>query len=251
MNTKVSISVLLIVLLASLMTVMGQEKTDKKKQEEELQKKKEQMSIVIDAKKDAQFELQQAMQESIEAEMDALKKKQKEGYIDAKAYQKELDALMERQKKIKELEGQLHGDFWGPGTNYSFAMPSIRYKFDGNNMGNAYAIMDGRENNSMSISKTLEDVTFATDFSYDVKAESSGVSFFVTGTLKAGELKITMKKPDKTAFQEITISPLADVNWNQAFHWDEEDADTYTGKWLISISATKANGNYRVQVNSR
>jgi hypothetical protein len=76
-------------------------------------------------------------------------------------------------------------------------------------------------------------------------------SFFVTGTLKAGELKITLKKPDQTAFQEFTISPLADVNWNQQFRWEEEESEGYLGKWTISISASKANGTYSVQVNSR
>jgi hypothetical protein len=234
------------------MTVMGQEKTDKKKQEQELMKKKEQVSIIIDAKKDAQFELQQALQESIEAEQEALELKFKEGYMDNKTYQKDLETLMERQKKLKDLESLYHGDFWGPNSGFAIAAPSMRYKFDAESLGNLYMPYDGRrENTSISISKTLEDVTLSLDFSYDVKAESSSISFFVTGTLKAGELQITLKRPDKTAFQEINISPLADVNWNQSFRWEEEDSEEYIGKWIISISAAKANGNYKVQVNSR
>jgi hypothetical protein len=248
MKTKISISVLLMILIASFLTVMGQEKTDKKKQEEETLKKKEQAAIVIDTKKDVQMELQKAMQESLAAEEQSLKAKQKAGVIDNKEFIREAEALQDYRKKMEQYKSQ--GDFYPPALNY--VAPQIRWKMDGDGHTNIYSLYGDRgENTSLSISKTLEDVTFSTDFYYDVKAESSSVIFYVNGTVKAGELKITLKKPDKTAFQEITISPLADVNWNQKFSWDEDKADGYLGKWIISISAAKANGNYRVQVNSR
>lgn len=256
MNAKISISVLLMVLLTSLISVMGQEKTDKKKQEEEALKKKEQVTIIVDTKRDVQQELQKAMSESVAAEEKALKEKQKAGLIDNKTLLKETEALQDYKRKLEEMniDGNkwIEGQKWDPHTNYLFT-PPLRYQFeDQQGLGNVYSIYGrDRENTSLSISKTLEDVTFSTDFYYDVKEESSNVSFFVNGTLKAGELKITLKKPDKTTFQEITISPLADVNWNQQFRWDEGESDDYLGKWTISISASKANGNYKVQVNSR
>lgn len=249
MKTKISITVILLTFLTSLITVMGQEKTDKKKQEEDLQKAKERSMIIIDSKKNTEKELQNALNESFTVQEKALKEKLDGGYIDSKTFEKELLDIREHQKKMQELK--FNPDIWGPVQNFSYSTP-YRFDFGSNRPGNVYeAFSRDRENTSMSISKTLEDVTFATDFTYDVKKESSNVSFFVTGTLKAGELKITLKKPDKTAFQEITISPLADVNWNQQFSWEDDEADQYVGKWIISISAAKANGNYRVQVNSR
>ncbi|MCX6223759.1 MAG: hypothetical protein NTV01_03265 [Bacteroidia bacterium] len=248
MKTKISLSVLLIILITSLITVMGQEQTDKKKQEENAQKKKEQVTIIVDTKKDAEKDLQKAMEESLAAEEKALKFKQKAGLIDNKVFLKDAEALQDYKKKLDEMKVQ---GVYEPFINYSFT-PPMRWKSEDNGMSNVYSIYGGdHENTSLSISKTLEEVTFSTDFSYDVKDESSSVSFFVSGSMKAGELKITLKKPNKTAFQEITISPLADVNWNQTFRWDEGETDGYLGKWIISISAAKANGNYRVQVNSR
>ena len=248
MKTKISLSVLLIIVITSFITVMGQETTDKKKQEEAVKKHKEQVSVIIDSKKDTQKELQEVMEESLAAEEKALKVKKEKGYLSGQEYYKQAEALQDAKKK---LQLQIRHGNPEPAFNYSFS-PGIRWESGEPGLADVYNLYSGRrENTSLSISKTLEDVTFSTDFTYDVKAESSNVSFFVTGTMKAGELKITLKKPDKIAFQEITISPLADVNWNQTFSWDEDETDGNLGKWIISIAAAKANGNYRVQVNSR
>jgi hypothetical protein len=249
MKTKISISVLLMILLTSFLTVMGQEKTDKKKQEEEAQKKKEQVTIIVDSKKDSQKDLQKAMEASLAAEEKALKARKDIGIMDNKAFIEQSLALEDYKKKLEQMKSS--GENWDTHYNFSFA-PPLRYKSGDMNFSGVYNVYGGNgENTTLSISKNLEDVTFATDFFYDVKEESSNVNFYVSGSLKAGELKITLRKPDKTAFQEFTISPLADVNWNQQFSWDEDEAEQYLGKWTISISATKAGGNYRVQVNSR
>lgn len=249
MKAKISISVLLMILLTSLLTVMGQEKTDKNKQEEDAQKKKEQVTVILDTKKDAHKELQKAMEESLASEEKALKARKELGILDDKTFFREAEALQTSKEKLEQLKMKNHS--YGSTGNYSY-VPQIRWNSDESGAPNIYSIYGNeRENTSLSISKTLEDVTSSTDFYYDVKEESSRVSFYVSGSLKAGELKIILKRPDKTAFQEITISPLADVNWNQQFSWDNEESEGYLGKWIISISGTKANGTYRVQVNSR
>ena len=236
--------VLLALFLASLMPSMGQEAADKKKQLEDAKKKKEQVAIVIDSAISSEKELQRAMEESLIAEEKALKEKKLMGILDNKTFFREAEALQGYKRKLEEMKST--GQNWD-----AFTLYGNRWRGGEHDAVNVYSFGGGRENTSLSISKTLEEVTFSTDFYYDVKKESSNLSFFVTGTLKAGELKIILKKPDKTAFQEITISPLADVNWNQQFSWDEDENDAYLGKWIISISAAKANGNYRVQVNSR
>lgn len=252
MKTKRLTALLLALSLVSLMPALGQQETDKKKQEEEARKKKEQVTVIIDAKKDTQHELQKAMEESLAAEEKALKAKKDNGYLDSKEFYKQAEALQDSKRKLEQLRSL--GENWDVHTLYRnppITWPGGKWQGVDEDAINVYNFTTNRENTSLSISKTLEDVTFSTDFSYDVKEESSNVSFFVSGTMKAGELKIILKKPDKAAFQEITISPLADVNWNQKFSWEEDEADEYMGKWIISISAVKANGNYRVQVNSR
>lgn len=250
MKTKILFSILLIILVTSLITVMGQEKTDQKKQEEAAKKKKEPVTIIVDKQKDSQKDLQKAMEESLADEEKALKAKKESGMLNNKEFVEQTEALQDYKKKLEEMKFNYSED-WQTLPQFN-AAPHMKFQFAEPGYPNVYEIYSGsRENTSLSISKTLEDVTFSTDFYYDVKNESSNVSFYVTGSLKAGELKITLKKPDKTAFQEITISPLADVNWNQKFTWDEGETEEYLGKWTIAITAAKATGTYRVQVNSR
>lgn len=247
MKTTKFAPVLLALFLASLVPAIGQQVADKKKQQEDSRKKKEREVMIIDSSINTEKELQKAMAESLVAEEQALKTKKQIGLLDNQEFFRQAEALQNSKRKLQEMKSS--GRNWDSRT-YSDATP---FMWNSNlDLANVYSIYSGdRENNSLSISKTLEDVTFSTDFYYDVKNGSSNVSFFVNGSLKVGELKITLKKPDKTAFQEITISPLADVNWNQQFKWEDDEADQYQGKWIISITAAKANGNYRVQVNSR
>jgi hypothetical protein len=252
MKTKVAIWVLLMVLITSLITVMGQEKQDKSKQSQDSLKKKEQIKIYYDARKDAVVDLQKAMEESLKAQEKALQEKKKNGYIDDQQFLREAQALKDYQKKLEERQSRID-EFDNQGTWVMPDLPEYNFKyFPRNDALRSFGIYSGnRENNSMNISKSLEDVTYSTDFSYDVKEGSNMVSFSVNGAVKSGELKISLKKPGKTTFQEFTISPLADVNWSQQFRWDDDEAEGYTGKWIISLSAVKATGNYRIQVNSR
>lgn len=242
--------VLLALFMASLIPALGQQAKDKKKQEEDAKKKSEQVVIVIDSavNTNTQIEMLKAMSEALVAQEKALKAKRQIGVLDDKEFFDQAQSLQDSKRKFQEKisQGQYNSPF-----SYSYTPPK-RWKSDNNGMVNVYGVYNpDHENTSLNISKSLEDITFSTDFYYDVKSGSSTVSFFVSGTLKAGELKITMKKPDKTAFQEFTISPLADVDWNQQFKWEDNEVDQYQGKWMISITATKASGNYRIQVNSR
>ena len=260
MRAKISISILFIILLTSLLTVKGQEKKETKKVESYIAVEP---AVVVSAKADGNKDLdnlKKAMQESITAQQKMLDERYKNGNMDEVEYKKAKVDLMEQQMKIQELQkkfssldylkslGNLSESYVTvPGNHYNIPQSNLAFT-EGFSVANMYS---RRENNSMSISKTLEDVTLSTDFQYEVKEGTNNVSFFVNGTLKAGELKITLKKPDQTAFQEFTISPLADVNWNQQFRWEDEESEGYLGKWTISISASKANGTYSVQVNSR
>jgi len=249
MKTKRFAPVILALFLASMIPVMGQQTTDQKKKENDIRKKRTESEIILDTTKSiTEKELQKAMSDALVSEEKALKTKMQLGILDNKDFFRQAEALQNSKRKLEEMKSS--GQNWDSHT-YSDVTPFM-WKSNNADLANVYSMYSGdRENTSLSISKSLEDVTFSTDFYYDVKSGSSNVSFFVNGSLKVGELKITLKKPDKTAFQEITISPLADVNWNQQFRWDEDETNEYLGKWTISITAAKVNGNYRVQVNSR
>jgi len=232
MKTRIFTQILLMVFLSSLGGLMAQNQGDTKKKETE-------KTIIIDGKKLSGEELAKEIEKiRIEAEKQA----------------KEMDKEMEfdRQKRIEEAQESLelfkekaYQPYILRGDRFARTIPSINYYLD---EGNVWSLS---QNNSLVISKNLEDVTNATNFTYEVKTDNSSIHFSVNGTLSIGEMKITMKMPDGSTFQELTISPLADVNWNQQFNWDEDEQDEYLGKWTISINALKAQGKYNIRINSR
>jgi hypothetical protein len=239
MKTKIFTQVLLLVFLASLGGVMAQNKTDKVIKEEINKDGKEETTIIVDGKKLTGDELEKELAKIRQHQEYQFKKQ-----LDQEQLQIQKEALDSYKQSLEDLKEK------GVDNYYVLPRPD-RWSGLYNQMDDNLGIWSMKQNNSLGISKDLADVTNATDFTYEVKEDNSNISFMVNGTLSAGELKITLKKPDGKAFQDITISPLADIDWNQQFNWDEENQDEYLGKWIISIKADKAKGKYTVRVNSR
>ncbi|MDD3872190.1 MAG: hypothetical protein PHN67_09100 [Bacteroidales bacterium] len=176
---------------------------------------------------------------------------------------KELEKMMHNQydnmRRLREEQIQIQKDF---GEQYQKAIEEIR-KYGGvqittvnpNHFLRGFSPLQGNWNpeggSSLNISKNLEGLTHSTSFTYQVKEGDLSIGFSARGTLTEGELVILLSKPDDEVFQEITISPLADVNWNQQFRWKAEDQDEFIGSWTITIEARSATGHYSLRVNSR
>lgn len=238
MKSKIFTQLLLIVFLSSLGGVMAQNKTEKAVKEDVTKDQKKEVTIVIDGRKLTGEELEQELQK-VRQHQELLFGKQ---LHDQQIMQKE--AMNNYRRSMQEFKEKGGDDFY---MNQPEKWSNQGY----NILGDNYNIWSMKQNNSLVISKDLSDVTNATDFTYEVKEENFSIRFSVNGTLSAGELKISLKKPDGKAFQDITISPLADIDWNQEFNWDEDDQEEYLGKWMISIKATNAKGEYNVRVSSR
>ena len=240
MRTKIFTQFLLIVFLSSLGGVMAQNKVEKVVKEDVNKDQKKETAVYIDGRKLTGDELEKELQKVRQQQELVFKEQMQDEQINL---QKE--ARHSFRQSLQELNERGIDDF------YVLPQPD-RWTNQGYNItaGN-YDLWSMKQNNSLIISKDLGDVTNATDFTYEIKEESFNIRFSVNGTLSAGELKISLKKPDGKAFQDITISPLADIDWNQEFNWDEEDQEEYLGKWIISIKATNAKGKYNVRVSSR
>lgn len=120
-----------------------------------------------------------------------------------------------------------------------------------NNLSTAIKIPGHQESTTLVISKEVEDLDYSNDFTYDIPEGSRSVSIAVSGSLDKGTITITITKPDGTDLQEIEISPLANVNWNQTLRWKEENKDKFTGSWTVSIDADEATGHYKASMKNR
>jgi methionine-rich copper-binding protein CopC len=180
---------------------------------------------------------------------------------------KEMKELKELKKleDLDESEVEVINDLNGKKYSYSFSYPkwegrkgeSFVWK-DGENMkfdipelkGGVYAF-NTENRDVLSIEKELADESSSADFNYEVKQGATSVSLHVNGAINAGKVNIIIKKPNGEVFNEYSLSPLANVNWNQTISFEDLEEGQYVGKWTVTVSADKAKGSYSVRLNGR
>ena len=171
-------------------------------------------------------------------------------------YYKQWDAVKDfrgdRYSDLKYFEGDVF-DKEQFKKNYHVLVPEMDFLFEGDNhtgLGGVYFSSD-RDRTALTIHKDLDEVTFDTKFKYEVTKGSSGINFKVEGGMDEGTLLIRMVKPDGKVLQEIEISPLADISWNQDLRWEtDEEKNDNLGSWIIVVSAKNASGEYSVNVRA-
>lgn len=235
---KTLISKLIILVLVgslSINNVYAQEKSkkdeSKKKKEKEIQKK-ELDSIAEQSKAEYEFELQRLLEEQSKAMEEQ-----------SKAFQ-ELEKLSE----LRDFDVLQHRDFFS-GKDFSITIPDVPtpqiYMFD----GDLSARHSRGDNTSFNISKRLrEATTFTGDFEFTIPEKSKGIFLNFSGSLESGTIKVTFTKPDKKVYQELKVSPVADVRWSKRLK--EEDMKEYVGTWKITILTQDAKGNYSINISS-
>ncbi|MFH0759912.1 MAG: hypothetical protein V2A67_00240 [Bacteroidota bacterium] len=241
-------------------------------------------------REEAMKEVQEAMQERKEAfaeQQEEMNLKQKEmqeqimimkdGQIKKIQELKELGKLKELEgigelegldklKELKEFEGQMKAwkDDEGNMTYY-YKAPDLKYKykvaepfvagapniaFDAPIFkGDAFTLLSGKD--ALSIEKELTGETISADFNYEVKSGAEGISLSVNGSIEAGTVVITVKKPDGTVFNTYNLSPLANVSWKQSLTFDDQEESSYVGKWTVTVAAEGAKGKYNFHMIGR
>lgn len=129
------------------------------------------------------------------------------------------------------------------------SVPDVRIDLPPRYRGGVYTLFG--DQNILDVRKELDGGTSSVDFPYEIAEGSPGFSIAVSGSIEAGKVFIKIKKPDGTLFNEYTLSPLADVNWRQNVSFKEEEAESHTGKWMVTVSAEQAAGRYSLQIRGR
>jgi hypothetical protein len=191
-----------------------------------------------------------------------------------------MDRQHEMGQKLKEMkEFEIQKNINGKRYNYYYKTPKFQYR-EGSPMaisvpgykieaadvnvdipdikmdypqfkGQVYSVFGGSQNN-LEINKNLTaDETSTADFNYEVKKGANGISVNVEGAIDSGKVKVTIKLPNGEVYNEYSLSPLANVNWNQTISIDEENEAGYIGKWTVTVAAEKAKGNYSVKLGER
>ena len=86
---------------------------------------------------------------------------------------------------------------------------------------------------------------------FDVEEGVKRIRCMISGKVKSGEIKITIKYPGGKTFKDMTINSSAEVTFSQTVNIKEgKEASKYVGSWEYSIEAAKAEGNYMMQIST-
>ena len=175
------------------------------------------------------------------------------------------DSEIECLEDLKDIEIDIKKDLDGKNFQYHFKSPNWKsgegkaYYFGDNGdlkidipqiHGGVWSVY-GDDQDVLRINKDLVDETSAADFNYEVKKGTEKLSLKVNGAIDAGKVRISIKKPDGELYNEYTLSPLANVDWNQTISFEEQEESEYLGKWTVTVAAEKAKGKYSVHLNGR
>ncbi len=220
----------------------AQTKKSEKEKREQLRKMEESLK---EERKVRQVEIERALEEA-----KVLEEEQLEELLEQHATQKEL-ALKSYRRAMEEAKGAVKLGELDEALNFSGEWPDFEFKaqdFYATPYRGFYST--NKEATSLNIQKEIEDLTFETQFKYEVQTGSESFLFAASGTVDEGTIKIRLIKPDGLVAQEFEVSPLADVKWSQRLKWDEESEKDNVGTWTITVSANQATGNYNVTVRA-
>ena len=241
---KLFLPLLILSMFFSGPLAQAQSKSEKEKEEKirELEEKLEQALQLQEA------ELEKALQSKKRINDEELKKI-------LESHSRVQQKAMEQYEKAWELNKDKFRDQWNDNpefldrrsfersrsNNYRiFSPPDMDIYFDKDNetllnLPGTY-ITTSKERTALTIRKDLDDVTFDTKFKYEVAEGSNGLNFNVNGSMDEGTLMIKLVKPSGEVLQEIEISPLADISWNQDLRWKEdEEKEKNIGSWVIVV----------------
>jgi len=118
-------------------------------------------------------------------------------------------------------------------------------------MGNPpqFAVYGSQNSTSIDYSKSVKDSNYSKDFPAEIDSDAHKASISVSGSCKAGEIRIKITMPSGKVYTEVLIDEYGSVNWTKTFTLDEE-GDEKAGTWKFLLSGKGATGNFRVSVRS-
>lgn len=212
---------------------IAQEKEDRKAEEEK--QKQEQMQKQQKIEQERQMKEMQVRKEFLEQEM---QQAMKEKDFQMQEFEIHLDELKDHMADLEiefgdglmrfpqSPDGQVYvfGEDWLPYTQTSQTQLTLRNSFRGG--------------------------SDSSNGTFDVDEGTRRFRCMISGKVRSGEIKITIKYPGGKVFKDMTINSSAEVTFSQNLNIGEGDPNKYIGSWEYSVEAVKAEGNYMLQIST-
>jgi hypothetical protein len=226
------ISIFLVSVLLSFQQVIAQEKSkeDQDKDIKVQQAIEVQKKAMLDQKK-AQEQALQNLQKSQDELDNSLKD------INVQVDVNDDDKGDESVRHIKMLNRSFHFDepfIYTPEAN----------QFYGNSFGG------DDESTSWEFSRSVNEKTLKSEYSFDVEKTASSVVMSVNGDCKEGEIRVKIISPEGKTYSDIVIDESGNLNWRKSFSISETENQDKTGAWKFQISSNKATGHFRISLHA-
>ncbi len=112
------------------------------------------------------------------------------------------------------------------------------------------SVTSSGSSSQLSLAKTFTGETKKNEGSFTVDESIRQINFMIQGKVRTGSITIKLMLPKGDVIKDITIDESADITFSQNIRISE-DENKYTGKWSYTIEAVKAEGNYRMSINTK
>jgi hypothetical protein len=195
-------------------------------------------TIAFAQNEEAEKEKQQALEAEKKAQMEMLMQERKKALQDQQKKMRQLEEEYADQAEFFERQARDYSRWTVPQVT-GIAMPE----------GQVFVSSWGQENQSqLTIRKNFRGTTNTSKGKFDVEPDIRRFRCMINGTVRTGEIVITVEYPDGKTFKELTINSSADINFSQSISIEENEADKYVGSWTYVIKADDAEGNYMLQI---
>lgn len=231
-----AVAILSFTLLAGSIPLQGQSENESKQEEKDLKKIHVEIERILKENTTAMDKERLRMIEEINRQNFLTQKEVEQKLMEARELEKmELEGLLDIEKNSSHLSVRSRDPL--------FIMP-------GNKISIQTHLAATQETSSLNIHKEISDLTFSTQFSYQVQEGSRTFSFMAAGSVSDGTIGISLLNPEGKLIHKFEVSPLADVNWSQKFRWGDEDAAKNAGSWTIAVEAKEASGRYEINIRA-
>lgn len=193
-------------------------------------------------------EREMKMQELINEQKKAMKDLQIDIRKDLQIDEKEIqESVNEAQRQLEELrkEGvfRIYTDKPGTFIGEPFWVSAPDVAVFHSNAGDVNRM-------SWDFSKSMKDVSFSRDYTFDVEPTDKTVVMSVNGDCKAGEIRIKIIMPDNKVYADIVIDEFGNLNWRKSFTISDTENKDKTGAWEYQVTASKATGYFRISLQT-
>ena len=175
-----------------------------------------------------------------------LEQRKKEYDLQLKQMEQEMQMRkMEREMQMKQMEAEADA------RQYAREQEMLLLRSAGNEEGKYFIPFGGPANQTqLTLRNTFHGGSDTSEGDFEVDEETRFIRCVINGKVREGEIHILVTDPSGDVFKELTISPAAEISYNQSLTIKEGEGKKYFGTWEYEVESDEASGSYMLQIST-